>query len=107
MLPQKHKYPLRQDRLFFKSAQRIDSRFFGVWCKKCSGEFQAQIIVGKKVSKKAVVRNKIKRIVSKALAERANDYQGIVVVLVVKQTILNINNDQIILEVDGVLNKCR
>ncbi len=67
MLAQRHRLQLRpQADAFFSSATRIPTPLFSLWYRPADS-FAAAVVVGKKVSKHAVERNRIKRAVLRVL----------------------------------------
>jgi len=107
MLVKKNKYPLRKDKEFFSQAKRIDSPLFTIWFKTSNKQFQSMVLVGKKVSKSAVVRNGIKRKMYKALSNEVGESPKLIVVFGVKKSILKADDNQVILEIQKSLQKCK
>jgi ribonuclease P protein component len=70
MLPKQLRFPLRQSKTFFHDARRVVSPPFLIYYQENSAgaTAQAAVIVPKKVSKKAVERNRLKRIVHQELS---------------------------------------
>ena len=68
MIPASQKFPLRTDFLRFRArAQKILSPHFTAYCALRTGPSRLAVVVPKKVSKYAVVRNSLKRLTYETL----------------------------------------
>lgn len=75
MLPKKLKLKLRAEPDFFQNAERYFAKSFTVFYKKNpEGKLRLAVVVPKKVSLKAVERNRMKRLVSAAVAGAAQPH---------------------------------
>ncbi len=70
MLARQHRFQLRpQADQFFNEAKRVSHRLMSLWHRPAA-DFAATVVIGKKVSKIAVERNRIKRAVLRVLQEK-------------------------------------
>jgi ribonuclease P protein component len=85
MLPHSLRFPLRHSKTFFQDAQKTASPpfLFYIVKNKAGVSARAAVIVPKKVSLKAVVRNKIKRLVYQQLSSTLPHLESIDVVVYV------------------------
>ncbi len=73
---------------------------------KVSGPSRFGFVISKKIDKRAVVRNKIKRLLRQAVRERLEKIpEGFDIVLVVRPNIVGKSYEEISLEFDKVLSK--
>ncbi|MFA6250917.1 MAG: ribonuclease P protein component [Candidatus Shapirobacteria bacterium] len=106
MLKKKNRLRKKKD---FEKIKRlgewIRTPIFGaLWLKEMAEEMKFGMVVSKKVSKKATERNKIKRILARLIKNKEDcwkDQKGMVLILV-RQSILNKSYDEISKEVEKV-----
>lgn len=78
-----------------------------IWLKKESGK-NFGFIISKKISKKAVERNRIKRLLAEAIRKNLSDFpEGIRIIFLVKTTILGKNLEEVENEVVNIKNTLR
>lgn len=84
------KYRFHQPETFFVEAKKIPLRNFLTYVKQAesSDELQVGIVVSKKVSKKAVQRNKIRRHLTPLLQENLEALRGKYLLIVVSERAL-------------------
>ena len=83
--------------------KRIESGPFVLKLKKNEGPFKAAVVVSKKIAKKAVDRNRIKRIISEALTQMI--VPNLDLVIIVKENISNLKTADIKFELEKALEK--
>lgn len=83
--------------------KRTESGAFVLKFKKTEGPFKAAIVVSKKVAKKAVDRNRIKRIITQALTQTI--VPNLDLVIIVKENIASKKTQEIKLELEAALKK--
>ncbi len=92
----------------FEKRQSQHNSSFGIYVAKNDQTFaRLGLVVSKKVSKKAVVRNTIKRRVRELFREQAADFGAIDYVVVAKTPLQQLAPKQFISELESVLVKAR
>lgn len=99
MLPRKHRLNLSSHTSFTKDARRLFSPEFQIATKGSGGSgaiFEVAISVSKKVAKKAVDRNRIRRLVSESLRKNIDNikFKG-KVHIVVKKDVSNLHQTEV------------
>jgi len=67
---------LELEQLKDRKKEIIQGRHLGLIYQKVSGEKKFALIISNKISKKATIRNKIKRLFYKALTKELSDFEG-------------------------------
>jgi ribonuclease P protein component len=108
VLKRENRIRSRKEFLEIKNKGRIEySPFFG-WlsCKEDDDFKKIGFIVSKKISKKAVDRNKIRRILAEIMREKLDGLEnGTKIVFLVKKEILGKKLEEVKKEVDRILKK--
>ncbi len=88
-----------------KSPNLLFSPLFSLKYKSNSLEFSRwSVVVSKKFSKKAVVRNKIKRRIYEALAKHLSMYK-VDGIIYPKPAVLNLDYEKVVFEIDSLVSK--
>src|SRR3989344_970069 len=91
---------------FYRTGGKIETRFFRIFFKKTEGQPQFGVVVSKKISKSAVIRNRIKRIAYNKISETYDNISKIDVVLVAKPPAAETTRDQLELDLEkGLKNE--
>lgn len=102
MLPAKNRLKLSK-RNHGKFASKITGPDFIVRYKKAKGPFKAAVVVPKAAAKKAVDRNRIKRIITEAL--RQTPKEDISIIVIVKKNIANLKTQEVKIKLTDLLGK--
>jgi ribonuclease P protein component len=101
----------RSDFLLLKEkGQLVPGVLMGMsWLKEGEGENRFGFVISKRISKKAVDRNKIKRLLSESIKTNLDKVKskGNMVVFLVKRTILGKKRNEVSLEVEAMLEKIK
>ncbi|BCX14078.1 MAG: hypothetical protein KatS3mg085_610 [Candidatus Dojkabacteria bacterium] len=71
VIPKKYRLDKREIKTIFENGKKIKLNGFSIYYQKTDEEYQCAVIVSTKVSKKSVVRNRIKRIFKNAFFQLA------------------------------------
>jgi len=108
MLPKQYRLKKKKDfKLVFEKGKTFNNKFlFLKGAKNALKNSRFAFIVSLKISKKAVVRNRIKRLLREAIREKLDDIKsGFDVVIIAKPEIVNKNYREINKEIEGLLKK--
>lgn len=108
MLPKQYRLKKKKDfELVFKKGKTFNDKFLFLKLRKNNLEFNRfGFTIGLKISKKAVVRNKIKRLLREAIREKLNDIKsGFDVVIRVRTEIINKDYEEVKKELESLLEK--
>src|SRR3989344_1710424 len=98
MLPKSKRLNLNKDFRWVASGKKIENNLVKLFLKQDSNEFpKIGISLSKNVFKKAVYRNRARRLVSKALENVYNELpSGINIVAMPKEGVLQVSSDELI-----------
>ena len=86
-----------------KLANKVENGQFTIRFRKTASDFKAAVVVSKATAKKAVDRNRIRRITTEAL--KTLQITGLDLIVVVKENINDQKPDQVAKSLKGVLSK--
>ena len=107
MLPAKNRAPrslFAELRAKDRNVKRLESADFEILFKKDGFPAKVGIAVSKRIAKKAVLRNRIKRIVAEAIKDELDQIGG-QLLIVVKSDISMLKTDDVKKKIFGVLEK--
>jgi ribonuclease P protein component len=106
MLPLKHRLPLRTQQEFFAASRRLYGRYVTVFYMKTDIEImRGVVVVPKKVSKKAVVRNKIKRQIRSLLSKCLITLKNYDLMVVVKKESVGVSFSELAQDFENTVVK--